>query len=57
MVIIKLHPLFIYIMYMYVQKRYFPLWFREAHWYYSVHMYVCVTLSNRYNFLFNCNIV
>jgi len=26
MVIIKLHPLFIYIMYMYVQKRYFRLW-------------------------------
>jgi len=28
MVILKLHPLFIYIyhMYMYVQKRYFPLW-------------------------------
>ena len=26
MIIIKLHPLFIYIMYMYVQKRYFPLW-------------------------------
>ena len=26
MVIMKLHPLFIYIMYMYVQKRYFPLW-------------------------------
>jgi len=25
MEIIKLHPLFIYIMYMYVQKRYFPL--------------------------------
>ena len=25
MVIMKLHPLFIYIMYMYVQKRYFPL--------------------------------
>ena len=29
MVIIKLHPLFIYIMYMYVQKRYFPLWLNQ----------------------------
>ena len=28
MVIMKLHPLFIYIMYMYVQKRYFHLWFK-----------------------------
>jgi len=29
MIIIKLHPLFIYIMYMYVQKRYFPLWSKQ----------------------------